>query len=244
MKTKLEITEQEWEDLESFLSGNISPEEKDIVMKRFKNQTDFEEKLAYAKSILTGIREVELTQELKRVKLGNLPMNPDSKPAGRKNIFFIAAAAALAAFVMLFIFTDLFKNNDNKIFSNYYKPDTGLITSMSVSEQYEFDVAMIDYKAGNYQKAINGWLNLRKGNERNDTLNYFIGSSYLASNDAKSAVPYFLEVTKNQNSTFLYDAQWYAGLAYLKLGNTQKAIDHIAKSNNPKKDEILKQLKP
>ena len=88
MKTKLEITEQEWEDLESFLSGNISPEEKDIVMKRFKNHTDFEEKLAYAKSILTGIREAELTQELKRVKLGNLPMNPDSKPAGRKNIFY------------------------------------------------------------------------------------------------------------------------------------------------------------
>ena len=129
------------------------------------------------------------------------------------------------------------------MYAKYYIQDAGLMTAMGVSENYNFDKAMIDYKTGDYEKAIDAWQKLLLTNPANDTLHYFIGSAYMALDRPARALMNFEWVLKSANSNFKTDAYWYAGLALLKQGELEKASNYIRLSDNPKKDELLKRMK-
>lgn len=156
---------------------------------------------------------------------------------------WLAAASVIiiAALGALLYFNS--STSDSKLFSNYYKPDPGLIGTMSVSDNYLFDHAMIDYKTGEYAKAISTWESLLKTHPVNDTLNYFLGSAYLAINNSTKALGYFKIVTNQQESYFYKDACWYMGLALLKDDKKKEAISFIEKSNHQNKEKLLLKLK-
>ena len=114
---------------------------------------------------------------------------------------------------------------------------------MGVSDNYEFDKAMVDYKMGDYDKALKTWEGLLKDNANNDTLNYFIASAHLADNNPESSLAFFDKVIGSTNSVFLQDAQWYKALILLNKGNKQEAINLLQKTEHPDKEALLRKLK-
>ncbi len=76
----------------------------------------------------------------------------------------------------------------------------------------------------------------------NDTLNYFIGSAWLAKEDGEQAIPYFKKVIAAPGSYFLSDAYWYIGLALLSQNKTGEAIPFIKQSGHEQKDALLLKL--
>src|SRR4051812_67312 len=125
------------------------------------------------------------------------------------------AAAFIAAIITVGLYFANNQSAEEKLFASYYKADPGLATVMSVSDNYEFERAMVDYKTGNYSEALARWEKLAKENTMSDTLQYFIGSAYLAHNNPSAAVVYFDKVTAKPKSTFTDDAYWYKGMALL-----------------------------
>ncbi len=132
---------------------------------------------------------------------------------------------------------------EEKLFSAYYKPDPGLISAMSTTDNYTFDRAMIDYKTGSYDSAIKAWETLLAAKPDNDTLNYFIGSAWLAKEDGEQAIPYFKKVIVLPGSYFKHDAYWYTGLALLKQKKVKEAVSFIRQSAHEQKDALLLKLK-
>lgn len=243
MKKNISISEEELHEIEKFLSGELQGQSLSDFENRLVADAEWNEKVQTVKLTLLGIKEATLSAGLRKNQSQKNDAVVRNVSSGRRNFFLIiSGVAASLLFVALLWVAGVFDSHNQKLFSKYYFPDAGLITSMGVADNYDFDVAMIDYKSGNYKAAIAKWTGMLKGNEGNDTLNYFLGSSYLALDKTEKAITCFEEVIKNQNSVFLYDAHWYLGLAFLKEGRVEDAVGQIKLSNNTQKEELLKKL--
>ena len=113
---------------------------------------------------------------------------------------------------------------------------------MGTSSDYQFDRGMIDYKSRNYGAAIKIWEGVLDSKPNNDTLNYFLGSAYLAVKNTDKAIVFFEKVTLLPSGSFTKDAYWYIGLSYLKEGKTNQAVKFIQQSDHPQQKAILKTI--
>jgi len=159
-----------------------------------------------------------------------------------RHIFLKIAVAAslLIGFALMFYYyqTDPYE----KLYEAYYSPDPGLPTVMSSTSEYDFYDAMVDYKRENYDLAINKWSALQANSPTNDTLNYFLGMAWMASNKVEKALPYLEEVTKNNASVFHEDARFYTALYHIKNNNLELAKQNLSELNSPKAKKLLEKL--
>lgn len=190
--------------------------------------------------LLVGIQEATLEAEITGFHKG-LPakeiIHPSHKKSGYRQWLAVAALIAIIAIGSWVFFIRSTQNE--RLFSEYYKPDPGLISAMSTSDNYTFDRAMIDYKTGQYDSAIKAWQGLLTTKPDNDTLNYFVGSAYLAKKETNKAIIHFKKVIAVADSYFLKEAYWYMGLALLKEDNKKEAIPFIEKADHEQKDVLL-----
>jgi tetratricopeptide (TPR) repeat protein len=114
---------------------------------------------------------------------------------------------------------------------------------MGENDNYDFYEAMVDYKTGNYKMAINKWEKQLLAKPENDTLNYFLGSAYLAINKQEKAIDFFETISSDSNSIFKDDSYYYMALAQIRNMRIIDAKKSLLKSNHPKSQELLLKLK-
>jgi len=241
----IHIAPEEFEIIEQYLTQQLPAEEQDAFTKRLSNDNALKNKLESVRLLLLGVQEVSLVHKIEdfHEELKKSPKENSStgKLFSMKQWLVAASVIGIAVLGVLLFLT--IHGKEEKIFSAYYKPDPGLISAMGHSDNYAFDRAMIDYKTKNYDSAIKAWENLLTTNPDNDTLNYFIGSAYLAKKEADKALEHFKKVMANSNSYFLNDACWYAGLALVNEGRIEEAVPLISKSEHTGKEGLLLRLK-
>ena len=246
MKTQFDLTPEEFEIFEKYLSNEMSSRDREEFSKKLEGDPDLQQKLHSVKLLLTGIQEPALKENLDQYH-NDLQLLKGNRSTSSAKVFSIkkwlvaASIIFIAGIAALLYFTA--PDPGERLFSQYFKPDPGLINSMGVSDNYTFDRAMIDYKTGDYGKAVLAWEKLLKTNEANDTLNYFLGSANLSLDKNDKAISYFSIVLSDPNSVFFKEANWYTGLALLKKNKKKEAIPFIEKSEHPNKEELLKSLK-
>lgn len=208
--------------------------------------------------LITGIREFSVAEKLNGFHEGlaagsNGAVHPASaatakieKPVpkiGTLKRWLVAASVIVVVGIGAFLALDGGSQRKD-LFAVYYEKDPGLLSAMgSTSDNYDFDRAMIDYKKGANAAAIKTWEQLLKKSPANDTLQYFLGSAWLAEGKASTALDYFTKVIGHGPGSFLSEAYWYAGLALLKEGKKEEAMAMIRKSTRPEKEELLEKLK-
>jgi tetratricopeptide (TPR) repeat protein len=195
--------------------------------------------------LFLGIKEATLQEKLAgfHQELGGVK----NEKAPVRRMFpaklWLAAASVIVVLAIGFFWMINRSSGSEQLYAGYFEPDPGLMTTMGVSEDYEFDRAMVDYKTRKYQAAIERWEKLALTRPSNDTLNYFLGSAYLASGDPGKAIPFLEKTVSQAGSAFNNDATWYLGLALLKEGKKQEAISILQKADHPRKQELLSELK-
>lgn len=239
------LSQEEQELFEQFLLGQMNAGEEEQFRMKLANDLKFSENFQQFKIMFRTVEEDGLRLMFNEIHTETEEVNHKIKlkrPFQRYQLFIAAAISLLIVIGGGYLFLN--KGNSNAaLYKKYYSVDPGLPTVMGESNNYEFYVGMVDYKQGKYEVAIEKWNNLLKENRNNDTLNYFLGSAYFAKNNEKEAAPFFEKVTKNEQSSFYNDSQFYLGLIALKEGETQIAKTHFEFSKQVKSDEILKQLK-
>ena len=74
---------------------------------------------------------------------------------------------------------------------------------------------VVSYKLEEYAEARSYWQPLLQAEPDNDTLNYYVGISFLAEEAPAQAISYLEKVAQTESSVFSNDAHWYQALAYL-----------------------------
>jgi len=130
---------------------------------------------------------------------------------------FILPALAAAAVALFLIFRPgLFTGNPlNEIFYS----DPGLITPMSSVSEYDFYDGMVEYKVGNYHKALAKWTGSPTGIGQ-DTLTYYQAMAHLGLNDYDKAFE-LLDGLKNSNLST--KSVWYQIYILLKQERKSEA---------------------
>lgn len=244
MEKSLPISPEEFELIEKYLLNQMEQIEKKQFEQSLNSNASLKQKLEESRLMLLGIKEASLESRLDgfHTATGVIKMEQPkiSRVVSMKKWLAAAAVVIIAGIAALLIFTI---DGNERLFNDYYRTDPGLVTAMSSeADHYEFEKAMVEYKTGEYDKALATWEKLLTITPQNDTLQYFIGSAYLAKKDAVKAIPFLQKVADNSGSFFHNDATWYLGLALLKEGKKKEAIDVINRTEHDGKAALLQQL--
>ncbi|WP_132214534.1 tetratricopeptide repeat protein [Mariniflexile fucanivorans] len=243
MKDLHNIPEALLDTIDRYLQERMPADEKLQFEERIEKDPILKAQIEDVKLLRIGIGKAVLKSRLKSFHEDL----PDAPIISKEKVFKINYKYhAIAASIVIALGCFWFLNRDSKnerLFAKHFKPDFGLATTMSESNNYDFDDAMVDYKQKNYDLAIKKWETILNAKPKNDTLNYFLGISYLAKNAEKEAVSKFQNVVKQDQSAFKSDAYLYLGLAYLKLDNLEKARENLALSDTENSRLLLSELK-
>lgn len=246
MDTTDNISQQEFERIESYILGLMTDAEK----QSFESEMNIDQNLrSRYEDIKVLLQEVELAslkdsmEEFHSDLKSSTPVLPIN--SNRQFVWKpLAIAASLLFLLAISLWVFLGNSTENeKLYTAYYQPDPGMVTAMGLPSNYEFDRGMVDYKTGDYRAAITRWEMLLKENPENDTLNYFLGSAFLALGDAVQAQPFLEKTIQDQSEIFQKEASWYLGLCLIKSGKTEEAIKFLQKSGREEAAEIIGKLK-
>lgn len=237
------LNQEEFELIELFLEEKLNGDQMDRIRKRIDSDQDFASLVDEIREIQLGIQRASLSEKLDGFH-ADIANQKDSKPIRSiRPLWFWGVAASLFLVMTAGIWWILGQQSaEEKLFQAYFNPDPGLVTSMASEGNYEFDRAMVDYKDGNYTEAFDRWEKLLAENPQNDTLNYFLGSALLSAKQELKSVDYLETVAKDSSSGFYSDANWYLGLAYLKLGKKEKALNYLSASLRPEAEKLISEL--
>lgn len=229
--------------LEQYLHNELSPEERTTMDQRLTDDASLQQKLSVVRLLLLGVQEAALQEKLqafheelhrteKNHRIGRSPLSIRTLLVAASVLLVVCASAWLLL---------LRGSSKERLFADYFKPDPGLITAMSATDNYAFEKAMIDYKKREYAAAIATWDSLQKLQPANDTLNYFLGVAHLANGNSTEAISYLEKVTAT-TAFFTADAHWYLALALVKEGKKEAAMKALEKASHPKKESLLQEL--
>lgn len=241
MENKPHISQEELELIERFWRRQFQDEAEEIrLMDRYAQDEAWRAMADEVRLVILSVQETALED-----RLDDFHRYAKSQTPVKRITWSPWAVAAIVMSVvavgLLFLFD---KSPEEKLFAQYYEPDAGLPTLMGTSDDYVFDEAMVAYKMKEYDKALAAWQALLAGETANDTLNYYIGSAYLAKGRADSAIVRFQKVTGVPESAFLSDAHWYLALAWLKEDNKAAAVNALQQTEHPGKKDLLRELEP
>ncbi len=227
--------------IERYLTGNMTAGEVSVFEIQLQQDVEFKNKTEEVRALLTGISEQSLSARLNDF---HTQISSENKPSARivpmmKKVLMAASILAVT-FVTVWWFAAR-KSGTDELYANLYSPDPGLATVMGGSSDYEFDKAMVEYKNGEYDKALEAWTTLLKNDPKNDTLMYFVGVAFQAKDDSRG-IEHLQKVSADASSAFNKDASWYLGLYYLKTGQKEKALTYIERSGHPKSAEAIKAI--
>lgn len=241
MNNHSDISQEQFEQIEKYLSNSMDAEERFEFDKILIGNDQLREQVDEQQILFQAVEEQSLREKLNEFHKGIEVENTKVKSIRPYKKYAIAASIALLLGLGYWL-TMGQKSAHEKLYAAYFAPDPGLITPMSATSDYEFYRGMVDYKQGEYELAINRWDSLIKLNPENDTLNFFMGVSYLALEDPSQALPYLKKVSDSSQSIFNPEVFYYLGLAELKEGNTEAAKVAFETNGSEKALEIISKL--
>lgn len=219
-------------------------EERTAFKERLQQDAAFKTQVQDIKLLLCGVEEQALKEKLDEFH-DEMPirMETQKKASKVRQFQFMKIAAAAVIVIAAGCFWFLNGSSNERLYDNYFKPDPGLPTTMSSSDNFAFFDAMVNYKQGDYKTAIKKWEKLEQIAPKNDTITYFLGVANLADKNTSEAIDYLNRTVDVSKSVFREDAYYYLGLAYLKSDNIEEATQAFQKSQSENSKEILKDLK-
>ena len=225
--------------IEDYLFNRLEAGAKANFENRLQNDTSLRTAFNEFKMLTEGIEEQSMREMVEDFHQDLLSTSaPKKKPPYK---YAVAAVALIAAALLTWM---LFFNPTaaEKLYTEFYKPDPGLPTTMGATDNYEFYEGMVNYKNENYKEAISRWSQLYNKNQNNDTLTYFLGVAYLAEGHGQQADQYLQTSSDNTTSVFNEDALYYLALLQLKENKTQAAIKTLSKAKSERAKTLLERL--
>ena len=245
MSNNRNITPEELEQIERFLQSEMDAAEAAAFSDKIRDDKELRAKVDEVKLMHIAIGEANLQEQLQDYQKEIIQKQGGG--INKRKIAFGQINWGIAASVLIIVSLAAwwyYGNQQQRLYSSYYAPDPGLMTTMSsVNDHYEFDKAMVEYKNGDYDKALAAWEKMLSANAENDTLVYFIGSALQAKGEYEQAITYLQRVATDTQSALRKDASWYLGLLYLRTGDKAQAIRYIEGSEYPQSTELAKKIK-
>lgn len=237
---------EQFELIEKYIQGQLSESEVQAFEQRLTTEPELKAEVDMVRDMILVVEVDGLKQSLRGRTIGEEAKVVSMKKS-EKNGFNIrnwAVAASFLAFVACgwWMMSQNKGDSDQVLFADAFYTDPGLPTKMSETAQYDFYDAMVEYKQGHYQKAIDVWSKIDSGIGQ-DTLDYYIAIAHLNKGDKQVA---FEQLSGLPESSSLSDkAKWYQLQILIENKDYDKAkslIETISQDVNPTYNQIKEYL--
>lgn len=155
----------------------------------------------------------------------------DHSAKKRISIVFRAAAAIL---IPLGFFGYYQLTTPTASIDQFFLEEPGLPNYMGSNSPRTWEQVMDFYKKKEYAPALEALNDLKDTTNDNDTLTYFMGVVKYQLEDFQSAASFFIQVARQKNSSFFFDAEYRLGFALYKAGDKKKAKEQFEKIESQK----------
>lgn len=232
------ISQEQQETFENYLLGKMGVEQESAFTKKLDESLELNKQFEEFKNLFLAVEEGAL-----RSSLNDFHQGLEEKPRAENPKFnVLQIAASIAVVLALGIWLLNRPNVNERLYNEHFTPDPGLPTVMGSNDNYAFYEAMVDYKQGHYDIAIRKWEKLREKKPTNDTLNYFLGSAYMANDNIEKSISYLESTLEFDNSIFEDDARFYLALAQLKNDDPEKALFYLKLVSKERSAPLLKKM--
>lgn len=211
-----------FDKIERYLLGQLSPEEAGLFEKEMAADAALRAEVDAMRDMILSIEYAGLKSNLQAYKIEGAadtspkeaqPRQGEAKRIGLFSRKIIAIAAGLALLITAGIFA---LRQDGSDIDKLFYADPGLPTVMSETKQYEFYDAMVDYKMGKYELALEKWG--RTAGIGADTLAYYRAMAMIQLEDFAGAEEKLRSIP--DSSSLAMKADWY--LVYVLLQSDRR----------------------
>jgi tetratricopeptide (TPR) repeat protein len=233
MKEFENIPQQDFERIEDYLLRKMPEKERKKFEKEILSNAELKKEVDIQRELMLAVEASEMKNQLSIIH---------QKITKRKLIMpWMAVAASIIIFISVGYWMLNKPDKYERLFAENMTVDPGLPVPMSATNNYIFYDAMVDYKSGKYEVAINKWEPLLIQNPENDTLNYYLGVANFNIEQYKIAIPYFENSASQENASFLGKSEWYLALSFLKTNDFEK-LKALAKESHSEYTEKINEL--
>ncbi len=258
---------KELEKIIQYLDGDMKVEEKQLFELELKSNPIISQQLRLTLQVDQLLADNELFTFMENIQIAKKQfeneelsaLNEEAKDIkskfkqtfflGRK--FLTAAAVILVVVISSVVYNIISVPTNDRLFKQYYqKYDADILTRSSVINDVNALISAIQqYDKGNYLIAITKFEEILKIDNNNTTAHFFVGVSYIETNDYEKAIKNLSFVIAQNDTAFSEHAEWYLALCYVKTKQTTKANKLLTKIAGRKTFyklmamDILKKLK-
>jgi tetratricopeptide (TPR) repeat protein len=211
--------------IEQYLRGELTEKDAAIFEASLEQDVALQEKVEKHRQMLKGI-EIGFNSELKELLIeeeSKIIDTPAQTKSRIRSLYPIIGVAAAVALMIVSIF--VLKNNrlsSEELYAQYYKVYPNVESPVSRSESSEMN-PFVAYEVGDYTTALANFTELRRSDPDNAALVFYSGMCQLELGQSSTAIDLFDQVVSMQSEKYTRPSYWYQALAYLYLGNTEKA---------------------
>ncbi|MEM7101978.1 MAG: hypothetical protein AAF502_02530 [Bacteroidota bacterium] len=212
------------EQIEAYLDGSMSPEERQDFESRLKTDNALAEAFAAAQSATDALDILVQIQLKKQLKTMEKQRSQKNKFSIRKNIIPLAAAIILGVLTIAwFGIRSTYSDSSLVAAAMETYPGTGIRGSA------EIDQGVQAYSEKNYASAMEYFEGITKGDPYYSTAQFYLGNIYLENGLSSKAIRAFEIVRDNNDSRFAEPSEWFLALSYLSSGQRNSAKEELGK---------------
>jgi len=206
------------EKLEAFLEGEITRADLERVAK-LTGVDNIDQEINWFQNSQLAIETSGVRNQLE-----GLFSDAEHVPEKKRAVSFVRPLLALAAIGLVVVLGYWVSslNYEPQLYSKYLYVDPGMPILMSQSDEYHLNDAMTYYSEENYAVAIEKLGKLLPAQPTNDTIQYFLGASYLYENHIDQAIDELTIVSQDSNSIFKAKAEWLLVMTALRRDDMDK----------------------
>ena len=236
--------------IEKYFEYSLTPKEQVEFNDQLQNNEEFKKEFLFQKDLKKAI---SLNQR-EELKLDLQQFEKEFQEKSNKGFLFnkwlIAASVALLIGFGFWFAKDTYYPSNEQLFAQNFKPYRNIVQPIVRGENPKTieHSAFVAYENKDYHKAINLFNSVNNPNE--PYIQFYKAMSLLSLNKTDDAIQILLPVAVEKRSSsssknFSEMANWYLALAYLKNGNSEKALSQfLVVANHPsytfKKEEAKK----
>jgi len=206
-----------FERIESYLNQSLNAEEHADFERQIDSDPVLKQEVELHRSLYAELNDIDSLEFRKKVvEIGKNHNNQQPK----SSFFSWKIAASLLVLIGLSVYLWLKPTTGEDLFETYYKayPVEDMVRGENTTDN---DEILQRYTNGNYNEVLADLKRLSKENPNNETLQLYLGNSYLNLDHEEEAIIVFQNITKQ--SKYYEDGQWYLALAYIKHKDFKKA---------------------
>ncbi|MEN8225848.1 MAG: hypothetical protein ABFS05_10885 [Bacteroidota bacterium] len=246
-----------FELIDEKLSGELSNEELEAFDMDLENDPELMAEFELHKEVDEAIQESEVIELRKKLDLvHDLTQNKKQPGLLRTILRHKLSRIAAASFVVLLLITSLSlyflrpdgNMSNDSLFKIYYQPDAALLIRGTNSQNATLIQAFQMYENREYTSALDLFSQVLDTDSENIPVQFYSGISNIELGLYQDALHPFNFIMDHKQNLYVERAEWYAALCYLKLNESENAVDlfrKISMSNSSYKDkahEILKSI--